>query len=110
MARTIIAVVAGAFLSACCRTAAPAGGTGTDPEAAGALRAADGPRAAAAVPPPADPEEIVTCPVCGLEFPAGEARAAATHGGRTYRFLLEDHADAFRRAPARYLPADSGQR
>lgn len=46
---------------------------------------------------------IVRCPVCGLEFDRSEAVARAEHLGETYYFLLEDHAQAFRQAPADYL-------
>jgi YHS domain-containing protein len=102
-------MVLAALLSACCKTAAPAEGAAPATGADGPKPAAAEPRADGTVPPPADPAERVTCPVCGLEFPAGEARAAVTHAGRTYRFLLEDHADAFRRDPQRYLPADAGR-
>jgi len=109
MGRTIITLSAGALLLACCRTTAPAEGAGPPPGNAAPVAASAFDREAQPVPPPANPAQRVTCPVCGLEFEAGEARAAVTHDGRVYRFLLPDHADAFRRDPARYLGADAGR-
>jgi YHS domain-containing protein len=58
---------------------------------------------AAALDPATLPDEMVTCPVCGLEFNAKEAVAARAYGGRTYYFLLEDHAEAFAQNPKAYL-------
>jgi YHS domain-containing protein len=53
------------------------------------------------------PRARVTCPVCGLEFDAGEAVATRVHGGVTYYFLLEDHARAFAARPTAYLEASA---
>jgi len=57
----------------------------------------------------AAPAAEVECPVCGLRFRSGEARATALHGGIRYHFLLEDHRRAFEEEPARYLAGDAGQ-
>jgi len=105
----MIALLAAVMLSAACgRTKTPAEGAETRPGSAERAPAAVDARAPDSVPPPSDPNERVACPVCGLEFKAGEARAARAHGGRTYRFLLEDHAAAFAIDPGRYLDAGSG--
>jgi YHS domain-containing protein len=49
------------------------------------------------------PDVEVTCPVCGLTFNAKEAVATRVYGGKTYYFLLEDHARAFAENPNAYL-------
>jgi len=49
------------------------------------------------------PDVTVTCPVCGLEFNAKESVATRTHNGKTYYFLVEDHARAFAENPEAYL-------
>ena len=49
------------------------------------------------------PDAPVVCPVCGLEFNAKESVATRVHGGKTYYFLLEDHAQAFAANPEAYL-------
>lgn len=55
-------------------------------------------------PDPASlPDGPVTCPVCGLEFDGKEAVATRAHGGRTYYFLVADHARAFAENPEAYL-------
>ncbi len=71
-----------------------------------ALQACRGECTAPAPSPPALKQRIgrtVTCPVCGLRFDAGEADFTATHDGRTYYFLVEDHRDAFAEAPGDYI-------
>jgi len=49
------------------------------------------------------PDALVVCPVCGLEFNGKESVATRVHEGKTYYFLLEDHARAFDASPAAYL-------
>jgi YHS domain-containing protein len=49
------------------------------------------------------PDAQVACPVCGLEFNGRESAATRVHGGKTYYFLLEDHARAFTASPEAYL-------
>lgn len=103
---TLLLLVSVLLPVACGRTSTPANGAEPRLGETRPAPAAEDAREADPVPPPADPAKPATCPVCGLEFPAGEARAAARHEGRVYRFLLEDHADAFRRNPGRYLGGD----
>ncbi len=45
----------------------------------------------------------VSCPVCDLRFDSSEAVERLQHGGKTYYFLLKDHAAAFSEDPARYV-------
>ena len=52
------------------------------------------------------PDAQVVCPVCGLEFTAKESVATRVHDGKTYYFLLEDHARAFEANPEAYLAAE----
>jgi YHS domain-containing protein len=76
------------------------------------LPACRGERTAPAPSAPASKHRIgqtVTCPVCGLRFDAGEADFTATHDGRTYYFLLEDHRDAFAEAPGDYIRKHSSE-
>ncbi len=48
-------------------------------------------------------DEIVVCPVCGLEFMQREAIGEYTVDGRTYYFYLEDHLKVFKDSPVIYL-------
>ena len=45
----------------------------------------------------------VLCPVCELRFDSNEAVERLQHEGKTYYFLLKDHATAFSEDPARYV-------
>ena len=45
----------------------------------------------------------VSCPVCDLRFDSSEAVERQQHEGKTYYFLLKDHAVAFSEDPARYI-------
>jgi len=51
------------------------------------------------------PDASVVSPVCGLEFSAKESVATRVHDGKTYYFLVEDHARAFEADPQAYLAA-----
>ena len=57
-------------------------------------------KSAAPQPPPMG--KTVTCPVCELRFDSSEAVEQLQHEGKTYYFLLKDHATAFSENPARY--------
>jgi YHS domain-containing protein len=97
----VTAVFAAAlFLTACGDRGTPA------PSAHPAETGSPAPSARDAASPPG---EEVECPVCGLRFRSGEARATALHEGIRYHFLLEDHREAFEEAPSRYLGGDAGK-
>lgn len=46
---------------------------------------------------------MVTCPVCGLEFPKAESVGSVTHHETTYFFYLKDHLSAFKKKPDDFL-------
>jgi YHS domain-containing protein len=58
--------------------------------------------------PPGDGEDFVVDPYCGMRLRRGEAAATLEHNGQTYYFCLEDHMEAFRRDPDRYLSESQG--
>lgn len=48
-------------------------------------------------------ENIVECPVCGMEFPQSRAGATAVHDAQTYYFCSAGCRDAFVANPGRYV-------
>jgi YHS domain-containing protein len=47
--------------------------------------------------------ETVTCPVCGLAFEKSDAAASETFNNEQFYFFIEDHHQAFKTDPAKYL-------
>jgi YHS domain-containing protein len=90
---TALAVAAALALAGCRCGEAKEQGAGTAAEAG----------KGAALDPASLPDRTVTCPVCGLTFNAKESVATRVYGGKTYYFLLEDHARAFAENPGAYL-------
>jgi YHS domain-containing protein len=56
-------------------------------------------------PPPERPGETAVDPVCHMTVERGAAAATRRHGGTTYSFCSPVCAEAFERAPERYLAA-----
>ncbi|MGC3956077.1 MAG: YHS domain-containing protein [Propionicimonas sp.] len=48
-------------------------------------------------------ENIIECPVCGMELPQTQAEAAAVHDAQTYHFCSVGCRDAFVADPGRYV-------
>ncbi len=48
-------------------------------------------------------ENIIECPVCGMEFPQQQAGATAVHDAQTFYFCCTGCRDAFLADPGRYI-------
>ncbi|MEA4945280.1 MAG: hypothetical protein VB080_12690 [Propionicimonas sp.] len=48
-------------------------------------------------------ENIVECPVCGMEFPESQPGATAVHDAQTYQFCSTRCRDAFVADPGEYV-------
>ena len=53
--------------------------------------------------PPADPQDSVADPVCGMQVDPAKAAAEVVHAETTHYFCSERCAEKFRAEPVRYL-------